>query len=281
VSPKTKQLLIVVIVGLVAAGANYSYLDNALSSYRNQKMIPVVRAKRDIKPGEMLTMASMETKKVPELFAPRGVVSDPKEIEGQEAAVLIAGGDYGVSNFLAKARMVGNKLSEQIDLKDNSRGVTIPVDELNSLSRSLVTGDRVDVVYSFNIPGVPQKLSVLFMQNVPIIATGSYSAAEQERGEGDSNKRYGTVTLRLSANDAMRLNYARQNGQINLLLRNPQDTANLDISPITSVSDALSGSEKAAVEALMRQSPAAPESSEKVREQFKQILDNYRNQLKK
>lgn len=276
-----KQLLIALLFGAIAVMLNQYYLSTQAELNDPGKRAKVVVAKKDIRAGTMLTSSLMSMQVVPERYIPKGSVKDIKEIEGQEVSVNVASGDYIVWNDIAGRRIVGSKLSEQIEAKDNSRAITIPVDELNSLSRSLVSGDRIDILYTFSIPGMSQRMSVALLQNVPIIATGGYSAAEQERGEGGGGKKYGSVTLKLNAQDAMRLNYARQNGQVNVMLRNPQDSAVLDVKPITSIEDVLSTNERTAIESMARTNPAANiDSMTKLRDQFKEIIEAQKKQGK-
>jgi len=276
----SKQLLIAIGLGALAMLCNYEYLQTQAEQFDPGRRVQAVIATKDLSEGTALTASLMKKTTVPERYAPKGRVSDPKEIEGQELGAKVISGDYILFNDISGRRLVGRRLSEQVDPKDGTRAITIPVDELNSLSRSLTNGDRIDILYTFNIPGISQKVSVLLMQNVQIINTGSYSVAEQERGDSGAGKKYGAVTLKLSAQDALRLNYARQNGQISVLLRNSQDNGTLDIKPITSIEDALSATEKATVQAMDQRVQATPDSMDKLREQFKGILEAQKKQIK-
>jgi pilus assembly protein CpaB len=274
----SKQLLIAIGLGALAMMLNQYYLTTQAALFDPGRKVQVVLAKKDLSEGTMLTTSLMERKAIPERYVPKGSIKDPKEVEGQELGVKVQSGDYILWNDIPGRRIVGRRLSDQVDPKDGTRAITIPVDELNSLSRSLTNGDRVDILYTFNVPGLNQKLSTVLLQNVQIINTGSYSVAEQERGESGAGKKYGSVTLKLAAQDALRLNYARQNGQISVLLRNSQDNGALDIKPITSIEDVLSPTEKTALQAMSQRVQMSPDSMDKLREQFKGILEAQKKQ---
>jgi len=274
----SRQLALALVLGGVAVLLNQYYLATQAELHDQGPKAKVVMAKKDIRAGTSLTSSLMQVASIPQRYVPKGSVKDPKEIEGQEVSADILSGDYIVWNDIAGRRLIGNRLSEQVEPKDNARAITIPVDELNSLSRSLTTGDKIDILYTFSLSGASQKISVILLQNVPIIATGSYSAAEQERGEGGSGKKYGSVTLKLSALDSMRLNYARQNGQINVMLRNAQDSGLIDIKPITAVQDVISATEKAALENVSRATVPNGDTMEKLREQFKEVIETQKKQ---
>ena len=274
----SKQLLIAIGLGLLATLCNYEYLQTQRENLDPGRRVPVLVATKELSEGTSLTASMMKRTTVPEIYAPKGKIGDPKEIEGQELSGRVQSGDYILWNDISGRRLVGKRLSEQVDPKDGTRAITIPVDELNSLSRSLTNGDRIDIIYTFNIPGISQRLSVLLMQNVQIINTGSYSVAEQERGESGAGKKYGAITLKLSAHDALRLNYARQNGQISVMLRNSQDNGSLDIKPITSIEDVLSATEKESLMSMSQKVQATPDSMDKLREQFKGIMEAQKKQ---
>ena len=274
----SKQLLIAIGLGALAMMLNQYYLTTQAELFDPGRKVQVVLAKKELAEGTMLTSAVMERKSIPERYAPKGSIRDPKEVEGQELGARVQAGDYIVENDISGRKLVGRRLSDQVDPKDGTRAITIPVDEMNSLSRSLTNGDRIDILLTFNAPGVSQKISVLLMQNVQIINTGSYSVAEQERGESGAGKKYGSVTLKLSAQDALRLNYARQNGQISILLRNSTDNGALDIKPITSIEDVLSASEKESVVSMSQKVQVSPDSMDKLREQFKGIIEAQKKQ---
>ena len=274
----SKQLLIAIGLGAVATLCNYEYLRIQKTNLDPGKRVPVLVSTKELSEGTTLSGSMMKRTTVPEIYAPKGKIGDPKEVEGQELSSRVRSGDYILWNDISGRQLVGKRLSEQVDPKDGTRAITIPVDELNSLSRSLTNGDRIDILYTFSFPGISQKLSVLLMQNVQIINTGSYSVAEQERGESGAGKKYGAITLKLSAQDALRLNYARQNGQISVLLRNSQDNGSIDIKPITSIEDVLSATERESITAMSQKVQVTPDSMDKLRDQFKGIIEAQKKQ---
>lgn len=159
-------------------------------------------------------------------------------------ATKVLAGDYILETAFTSVGVVGKTLSQQLE-GDEFRAITMPVDETNSLARSLVTGDRIDIIFnSRSLPNLRQKVSSILLQNVPIISTGSYSAASQELGDSSKGGRYSTLTLKLTAQDAARLNYARQAGTISLMLRSIRDNKILDLAPITNIQDLLSAADK-------------------------------------
>lgn len=279
---KRKHLVIAIVVGSIALLGNKWYMNQQIDQLRPKRITSIVRTKKPIPAGSILSAALVEKKDIPENYAPKSAVKwkDLQGWLGQEVGVDIPAEDPVLESYFTSRGSVGYKLSEQIGGENkNTRAITMSVDEINSLSRSLVTGDHIDILFTFSVPGLQQKVSTVFLRDVPIIATGSYNAAEQELGSrGGGGKKYGTVTLRLPAVDAMRLNYARQVGQIGVLLRNDKDNAAIDLPPIANVMDLLPANEKEMIDGLLKQKQPSADQSEKLREQFKEIIENQRKQ---
>ena len=274
------MFIIACVLGLIAFLGNSMYWGDRIAQLSDKKMVTVVRAKSAIKPGQPLAGKMIEQAKVPEAYKPVSAIPwERKEMFlQQEVGIEIPAGDYVLESAFVSRTAVGRKLSDQLE-GQGFRAFTIPVDDLNSFSRSIVAGDNIDIVFTFTVPALKQKISTILLPNVPIIATGGYSAAELERGDktGKGGK-YNTITMKLPIEDAFRLNYARQAGTISLLLRSSRDTDKVQISPISGVQDILSASEKERIELLIRNAAeqnnvGADKVAEQIREQARIAIE--------
>lgn len=275
-----KHLVVAVILAVLAFVGNSYYLESQRLELAPKDFVRVVVSKGTIPAGQMLTTKNIESAQVPRNYAPRAVVywNDRESILGQELAVDVRSGDYIMSSYFQLQSTVGSSLAEQVQ-GEGARAVTIPVDEINSLSRSVVSGDLIDISFTFTVPGSQHKMSIMLLQGVPVIATGSYSVVEQELGgKAGRSKRYNTLTLKLSVEDAMKLNYARQVGKINILLRNVKDNSQVEVRPISSLRDLLTASDREAIEALVAEVSANRAGSDEVREQLREALERQRQQ---
>ena len=274
---KKKQLIIAIVLFLAAFAANKWYLSQEVDRLGPKNKLEVVVASKAIPAGTRISEKMVEKRKIPETYLPKTKIlwGERSQYIGQEVSVDVPSGDYVLENYFITRGSVGPTLSAQLN-GDNARAVSLPVDDTNSLSNSIVTGDKIDLILTFTVPVINQKLSTILFQNVPVISTGTYSVVEQELGGGgERTKRYNALTLGMNAQDAFRLNYARQVGQISILLRNGQDHNVIDVSPIKGVVDLLTGNEKAAVEQLISAREKATEGeAEKIREQFKEMIKN-------
>lgn len=279
---KRKQLIIALVIGALAFFGNKTYLDARVSELSPKKYIAVVRAKTRLRAGTRLAMGMLEQAKVPGNFIPKASVkwSDRGSLVGEELSVDVLKGDYLLNSYFTVSGSVGRTLSQQLS-GENFRAITLPVDEVNSLARSIVTGDRIDISLTFMMPVINQKVATTLLQNVLVLATGQYSQVDQELGQRGGRKgRYNSLTLKLSIEDAMRLNYARQVGKLGVLLRSPTDDAIANVAPIGSIVELLSPADKEAIVSLAARvkSKGGDEVDARMRKQIATLLEMQRRQ---
>lgn len=97
------------------------------------------------------------------------------------------------------------------------RAITLPVDQINSLSGLLQPGDLIDLYVSFEHQR--RRMTAPLLQGVLVLATGRTTQLQAGGPEGD----YSTVTLDAAPEDVIKLVAARQGGAITAILRHPND----------------------------------------------------------
>ena len=103
-------------------------------------------------------------------------------------------------------------------LAEGRRAVTIPVDEISSMSGMLEPGDLIDLYVSFEHER--RRIVAPLLQSVRVLATGRQF--DEDGGAADAAG-FATVTLDASPQDAVRLIAARQQGSISAMLRHAGD----------------------------------------------------------
>ena len=98
------------------------------------------------------------------------------------------------------------------------RAMTVPVDEINSISGLLEPGDQIDLIVTIDRKG--KKLTLLLLQSVQVMATGQRAVDGPKDGE---RKQYSTVTINTTPEQAKNVIIARDIGKVTALLRNPDD----------------------------------------------------------
>lgn len=120
------------------------------------------------------------------------------------------------------------------------RAITIPVDEISSLSGMLEPGDFIDLYVSFEHRR--RRVTVPLLQNVRVLATGRQHEAGAAGTDG-YRRGYATVTLDASPEEAVKLVAARQQGSISAMLRHgtdgqtPAHPAGGDLASLLGMSD--------------------------------------------
>ena len=115
-------------------------------------------------------------------------------------------------------------------LQSGQRAVTVPVDEISSLSGMVEPGDRIDIVVSAR--NETRNFTFTLLQNVAVLATGSHADPDARDAQGQPRS-YTTITLDTSPEDAKRVIAAREIGRVTALLRAPGD-----ITPVsTAITD--------------------------------------------
>lgn len=272
---QTKKLLIALAVAIVALVANEYYIKMRVADYKPQKKVLLVRTIKAIPAGTPLRRELIKEFAVDERFAPKTALkfTEFEQYQGQPLGISVADKDYVLSNYFAESQIAANKLSDKVAGGENFRAVTIPVDNVDSLSGSIVNSDRIDILFTFTVPGVGSKMSLPLLQDVQVLATGGYSQQEEELGKNRGRVgRYNTLTLLLPAHDALRLSYARQVGKIDIILRHSKDKSRPSMKPIANVLDLLGAEDKEMVASLQHTLQSSAVDREKLRAELRDLL---------
>jgi pilus assembly protein CpaB len=219
--PKKTWLLlgVALFIGLLAALAARAYLSTqmaAIEARSKSKTVNLVVAKRELKRGEKITADSVAVRAVPVDFSHSSAVTPEtfSRIEGQTLAYPVRAGEM-ILWSLAEGKKAPT-FSARVEV--GHRAMTVPVDEINSISGLLEPGDVIDLMVTIDQKG--KKTTLPLLQNVQVMATGQRSVDGQKEGE---RKQYSTVTIDATPLQARNIIVARDAGKITALLRNPED----------------------------------------------------------
>jgi pilus assembly protein CpaB len=208
------------VIGLLAALAARSYLSNqvaAIEARSKAGKVNLVVAAHDLRKGEKLNAENVAIRPIPTDYAHSGGIApgDFDRVDGQALAYPVKAGE-----MLLWSMMEGKKAPTfSARVENGRRAITVPVDEINSISGMLEPGDMIDLIVTLDQKG--KKVTFPLLQRVQIIATGQRSVDDPKSGE---KRQYSTVTLETTPDQAQNVVVAREAGKITALLRNPQDT---------------------------------------------------------
>lgn len=206
-------------IGVVAAIGARVYLSDqmaAIEARGKDRQISLVVAKRDLAKGERLDGDNVAVRHIPANYAQSTAVSpdDFDRLDGQRLAYPVRAGEMILWSLLEAKRPP----TFSARLEAGRRAVTVPVDEINSISGMLEPGDLIDLLVTLTYKG--KKITVPLLQRVQVMATGQRAVDDPKSGE---RREYSTVTLQASQEQASTLVVARDAGKITALLRNPKD----------------------------------------------------------
>lgn len=207
--------------GLAAFGAK-NYLSRQVEELeardKNKAMVPVVVAKADLAKGARLSSENLATRSIPKEWTHSGAVT-PDQFDRANGAVLAYPASAGEP--LIWAQLEGQRTPTfSARLTAGRRAVTVPVDEISSLSGMVEPGDLIDIVVS--VKKDKQNFTFTLLQSILVLATGTKASQQEKTVEGHARS-FTTITLDTSPEDAKRVIAAREVGRVTALLRAPND----------------------------------------------------------
>lgn len=216
-------LVIALAIGGLAAFAAQSYLSRRMAEIEagsRGQTVKVVVAKRELKTGELLSPETVAVREVPVAYAHSQAIRPEafEGISGNAIAWPLQPGEMILWPVLANRKAA----SFSTRVADGRRAITVPVDEINSISGLLEPGDIVDLILTLDRND--KKYSFIIQQKVSVLATGQRALDDPGSGE---RRQYSTVTLDATPDEAKTIIRAREAGKLTALLRNRQDAADL------------------------------------------------------
>lgn len=203
--------------GLLAAWAARQHIQGRIEQIEAESRVPTVArvvAAYDLPAGTRLDGDYVAVRDIPAQWAASGTLSaeDFSNLAGNVLTHAVQRGDPIMAVHLAKEKQ--ESLSRRVQA--GRRAITIPVDDISSLSGMLQAGDLLDLYVSFEHRR--RRVTAPLLQGVLVLATGHQSSTAEPQSET-----YSTITLDAGPEDAVKLVAARQAGSITAILRHHRD----------------------------------------------------------
>jgi pilus assembly protein CpaB len=219
INKSTALLGVAIAIGLLAALGARSYLSNrmdAIEARSKSNLINVVVAKGKLQKGDVISSETVAVRSVPAEYAHSNALMPNQfdTFDGKALAYGINAGEIIIWSMLETQKTP--TFSARVEA--GRRAITVPVDEINSISGLLEPGDLVDLMLT--VSQEEKKYTFPVLQAVKVMATGQRSVDDPKSGE---RRQYSTVTLDATLEQAQNVIAAREAGKITALLRNPSD----------------------------------------------------------
>ena len=220
-------VILAVVFGLLASVAIYRYLAQYDKIIKERKVATqsVVVASKELPFGAVLSDDNIQTASWPTEIVPAGALSSSQELVGRVVRTPVAIGEPVLETKLAP---VGADRGLPMRVPPGMRAMTVPVNVVSSVSGFVLPDSKVDVVVTIRPETEKETMSKLVLQNLIVLA------ADQKLEDQDGRPmKVQSVTLLVTPSEAEKLALASNNGDIQLVLRNPADADSAQTSGTT------------------------------------------------
>lgn len=220
-------LVVAVVLGGAAALVGYfglSSLATRSTAQQNANYRDVVVTAADLTFGVKLDRAMVRLARYPKDAVPEGAYGSIDSVVGQTTKVFM-GAREPVTAIKMSSR--GGGLSMLV--RPTMRAASLEVDQVSGVSGFVLPGDRVDVLVTVDPRNAnDDAVTRTVLQNMEVLAAG-------QKTETRDNKpiTVQAVTLLVSPDGAETLALARHEGEIHLVLRNPEDQEEVDVASLS------------------------------------------------
>lgn len=221
--------LTAIVFGALAVSGARGYITERIDDERARlapsgPTIEIVVAKSDLPAGASIDPDTMAIRSLPAEFAP-GPAVRPETFDrwiGARIAQPMRSGEPLLPSLVEPAR----EAAFSARIRPGIRGLTIQVDEVNSVSGMLQPGDRIDLMFSVRPPaaagtGPADELTAPLMQDLQVLATGSRVVAGRDAPV--PGRSFTAITVEVTPEQAQRLIVAQRAGRLTATLRHPED----------------------------------------------------------
>jgi pilus assembly protein CpaB len=207
---------VALILGVAAAVAGYYGLNRAAErteAGQRANLRDVVVCITDLTYGSKLESTMLRIAHYPKDAVPEGAYSKIDSVVGQTTKVFMAAREPVTAIKLSSR---GGGLSMLV--RPKMRAASIEVNQVSGVSGFVLPGDRVDVLITVDPRNNEDAVTRTLLQNVEVLAAGQKT---QQQDNKPINVQ--AVTLLVDPSGAEVLAHAGHEGQISLVLRNPED----------------------------------------------------------
>ena len=210
------------------------FLYSATSSAKQTKLIRVQAAARDLSAGTKLKKGDLRPVEIPEKNQPRGVFAEEKNLLDRTLLFPVSTNEPVTQNKLAA---LGGIEGVAATIPPGKRAISVQVTDSTSAAGLIVPRAHVDVVFT-RTGSMAEALAKVILEDVIVLSVGrntEVTASDPKAAPSSSTATQvqtattqRAVTLLVTPEEAAKLELAKNNGKIGLVLRNPLDATKLN-----------------------------------------------------
>ena len=224
------RIIAIFAIASVSAALLSWFLYKRTKAPQQERLMVVLAANKSLPAGYLLKEADLTQVALRQQDAPAGVFPAARKSDAVNRALLI--------DVVAKEPLLDQKLARRTGtegiastIDEGMRAVAVKIDSVSGAGELLEPGARVDVL--FTKPGkMSEAITNTILQNVKLLSVGR-KTRPGEKVDPKATK-LPVATLLVTPQDAQKLELAKAQGKISLVLRNPNDPLKLSKSePVT------------------------------------------------
>jgi pilus assembly protein CpaB len=190
-------------------------------------MAQVMVAANDLQVGARVEERDIKVIQIPSTELPPGAPRKKADVIGRGVILPIPKG-----SFILPINLAGENAGAGLPalIPPGMRAVSVRVNEVISVAGFVTPGTRVDVLLTGSPNGSGEQETTTVLQNVAVLASGR-TLERTSTGEAQNTA---VITLLVTPDDAQRLTLASNQGKIQLILRNPLDTKQDEVTAANS-----------------------------------------------
>jgi pilus assembly protein CpaB len=222
--------------GLIGVFLVNSYITNKERAlYKGMEMVPIVVITQDTAAGKRITPNMIAKRNVPQKYVDTNAVlaKDYALLIGQTLVYPLKRGDAILWSSLASEAERLNPGMAGIITK-GERALSVAVGGVAAVSGFIKPNDHIDILMTVRDRDSGEEATITLLQNMTVLAAGQ----QLDVGNHD-NRKYSSLTLLVTLEEAELLVFAQQKGQLVTVLRNPEDINTREDIPKITFSDIL------------------------------------------
>jgi pilus assembly protein CpaB len=225
-----QRILIIFGVAWVSAALLTWFLFNKTQAPRQDKLVKVVAAARDMAAGTRLRKADLKLIALAEKDLPKTVLLDDKQAVER---VLLFPVNANEALTIAKLTSVSGGDGLSATIEPGKRAVSVQISDVTAAGGLIQPRSKVDVLFTRS-GSMTEAITTVILEDVTVLSMGRTTEAGQVSDPRVPRPLQQAATLLVTPAEAKKLELAKNQGKISLALRNPLDRSTLeDDTPAT------------------------------------------------
>ncbi|MBC8166451.1 MAG: Flp pilus assembly protein CpaB, partial [Bryobacteraceae bacterium] len=219
-----RQKIILIFAGAwVSAALLTWFVFSRAASGKTEKMISVVAARQDLPAGTRIRQGDLKRMNIPEKDAPKTVIVDEAAVVNRVLMHPLSAGEPIVS---VKTTSVTGADGISASIQHGMRAISISINDSSSAGGLIQPRSHVDVLFT-RTGTMREAITATIVQDVQVISIGRLTeiaqASDPKTAPQQTGSQLRAATLLVTPDQASKVELARNQGKVSLVLRNPLD----------------------------------------------------------